>query len=101
MNYHTDEWIMQCLKEHYEESKTLIDEDRIVGIFTCGSQNYGLDYLNSDIDTKIVILPSFEDIVLNKKAISTTHVRANNEHIDFKDLRLICEKFKKQNINFL
>lgn len=100
-NFHSDEWIMTRLTEHYEESKTLIDESRIVGLFCQGSQNYGLDYEGSDIDTKLIVVPTFEDIAFNKKPLSTTHVRQNNEHIDLKDVRLYIETFRKQNLNFL
>ena len=101
MNYHSDKWIMDRLKEHYEEALTIFPQDKILGIFIQGSQNYGLDYIGSDIDTKCIVLPSLSDICLNKEAVSYTHVRANNEHIDFKDLRKITGDFKKQNINFL
>jgi hypothetical protein len=38
---------------------------------------------------------------LNSKPVSTTHVRANDEHIDLKDIRLYVETFRKQNLNFL
>ena len=100
-NFHTDEWIMARLTEHYEEAKLYFDESRIVGIFLQGSQNYGLDYEGSDIDTKLIITPTFEDIAFNKKPVSTTHVRENNEHIDFKDIRLYLDTFRKQNLNFL
>lgn len=96
-----EEKIMSRLREHYEETLEYFDESRIVGIFLQGSQNYGLDYEGSDIDTKLIVLPSFEDIAFNKKPVSTTHVRANEEHIDFKDLRLYMQTFRKQNLNFL
>lgn len=72
-----------------------------VGIFLQGSQNYGLDTPSSDVDTKIIVLPSFEDIVLNRQPISTTSILPNNEHCDVKDIRLMFDCFKKQNINFL
>lgn len=101
MNFHSDEWIMDRLNEHYQEALTIFPKDRILGIFIQGSQNYQLDYSGSDIDTKCIILPTLEDICLNKKATSYTYVRENNEHIDFKDLRVITTDFKKQNINFL
>ena len=101
MNYHSDEWIMSRIKEHYKEANQYFNEDRIVGIFNQGSANYGLDYEGSDVDTKLIVVPSFKDICLNKKPVSTTHVRANDEHIDFKDIRLYMETFRKQNLNFL
>ena len=51
-NFHSDEWIMEQLNRHYQEALTLFPEDRIVGVFLQGSQNYGLDYEGRDIDTK-------------------------------------------------
>ena len=93
--------IMRCLQEHYNEALEYFPKERIVGIFLQGSQNYGLDYEFSDIDTKLIVVPSFEDIVLNRKPVSTTHIRKNDEHIDFKDVRLYMETFRKQNLNFL
>ncbi len=74
---------------------------KVFGVFLQGSQNYNLDYDGSDIDTKVIVLPSFEDIVLNRQPVSTTHVREDNAHIDLKDIRLMWQCFKKQNINFL
>ena len=101
MNYHSDKWIAERLWEHFQEANTIFSQDKILGIFIQGSQNYQLDWSGSDIDTKCIVLPTLEDICLNRKAISYTHVRENNEHIDFKDLRVITGDFKKQNINFL
>lgn len=93
--------IMKRVQEHYEEALEYFPEDRIVGIFLQGSQNYGLEVPGSDVDTKLIITPTFEDIAFNRKAVSTTHIRANDEHIDFKDIRLMLGTFRKQNLNFL
>ena len=101
MNYHDHAWISYKLKQHYDEAKTLIPEERIVGIFLQGSQNYGLDTKDSDVDTKCIIVPSFRDIALARQPMSTTHVRQNEEHIDLKDIRLYIQTFRKQNLNFL
>lgn len=89
MNYHSNEWIMKRIEEHYQEALTFFPENRVVGIFCQGSQNYGLDYEDSDIDTKLIVVPSIDDIIFNKPPISTTHVRDNNEHIDFKRFQAI------------
>lgn len=96
-----DRIIRKGLLDHYDESLNYFNKNNIVGIFLQGSQNYQLDLPESDIDTKLIITPSFKDLALNHKPISTTHVRANNEHIDFKDIRLYIETFHKQNLNFL
>ena len=77
--------IMQRVWEHLEYyTKNFSNE--WVGIFLHGSQNYGLDYEGSDVDTKIIVLPKFEDIVLNRSPISTTAILPNNEHLDVKDI---------------
>lgn len=96
-----EEKIMSRLREHYDESLKYFKEEQIVGCFLQGSQNYQLDYEGSDVDTKLIVVPSFKDICLNKKPVSTTHVRANEEHTDWKDVRLYMETFRKQNLNFL
>ena len=101
MNFHSDEYIMKGVAEHLDEAKEYFNPNRIVGIFYQGSGNYGLDYEGSDIDTKLIIVPTFEQIAFNKQPVSTTHIRNNDEHIDFKDIRLYMQTFRKQNLNFL
>lgn len=91
--------IMNRLREHLDVIKDKHPE--WVGIFLQGSQNYRLDYEGSDIDSKVIVLPSFEDFVLNRKPASYTHVMENDEHVDVKDIRLMLDCFRKQNINFV
>lgn len=70
------EKIMKRLSEHLEAVRDKHPE--WVGIFLQGSQNYNLDYEGSDIDSKLIVLPS-----------------------DVKDIRLMLDCFKKQNVNFV
>ena len=100
-NYHSDEWIYSKLNEHYDFIKTKVPESQIVGVFVYGSQNYGLDNSNSDLDTITVVAPSVEDIVFNKAPVSTTEILPNQEHIEVKDVRLIFEQFRKQSPHYL
>ena len=93
--------IHQRVNEHYIEALKYFDKSHIVGIFLQGSQNYDLSTKNSDVDTKLIVTPTVDDFVYNRKPVSTTHVRDNNEHIDFKDIRLYIDTFKKQNLNFM
>ena len=93
--------VFERVEEHYKEALGYFPENQIVGIYLQGSQNYGLDLPGSDVDTKLIVVPSFKDIALNSKPVSTTHIRENEEHIDFKDIRLYMETFRKQNLNFL
>lgn len=92
---------LKRVKDHYEESLKYFKPNQIVLCALQGSQNYSLDLPTSDVDTKLIVLPSFKDIVLASKPISTTHIRANDEHTDWKDIRLYMETFRKQNLNFL
>lgn len=101
MNFHSKEYILEQVHKHLDESFNYFDVDRIVGIFYQGSGNYGLDYEKSDVDTKLIVTPTFREIAFNKSPVSTTHVRANDEHTDFKDIRLYIQTFRKQNLNFL
>ena len=96
-----DAKVMKRVQEHYEEALENFPKEQIVGCFLQGSQNYGLDYEGSDVDTKLIVVPNFRDICLNKKPVSTTYVRENDEHTDWKDIRLYMETFRKQNLNFL
>lgn len=102
-NMDREEKIMKRVLEHYDYLQEKGYE--IVFLALQGSQNYGLDVYDddymSDVDTKAVILPSFEDFVYNREPVSKTIVLENNEHIDVKDVRVMFETYKKQNINFI
>lgn len=91
--------IEQRLREDFNYVTSL--GHNVLGVFLQGSQNYNLDYQGSDIDTKAILIPSFEDFVLNKKPVSTTLIKEDKSHIDIKDIRLMHECFRKQNINFI
>lgn len=93
--------IIKRVQDHYDEARQDFLKDQIVGCFLQGSQNYGLQLPDSDVDTKLIVLPTFREIALSSKPVSTTHIRANDEHTDWKDIRLYMETFRKQNLNFL
>ena len=100
--YKTREDVMNRVQEHHNVAVEKYG-DRVIGTFLQGSWNYSFDLCDeeSDVDTKCLLLPTFEDFCLGKKMVSTTHVLPNNEHIDFKDLRLYMNCFRKQNVNFV
>ena len=72
----------------------------VVGIFLYGSQNYNLNYEGSDIDLKAIVIPSINDIVFNNKPISTT-IDIPDGLCDIKDIRLMVQSWRKQNVNFM
>ena len=98
-----EERIMNRVQEHYDYLKKQGFE--IVGLFLQGSQNYNNDIYDddycSDIDTKAIVLPTFEGFVMGKQPVSTTLVLENNEHIDVKDIRVMFDTLEKHNVNFL
>lgn len=89
------------LLEHWEDALKFYPQDRIVALVLQGSQNYGLDDEESDVDTKLLLVPTLDEIIFNKKPVSTTHIRENEEHIDVKDIRLYWQCFRKGNPNFV
>lgn len=98
------EKILKTLNEHLEYAKAHLGlaEDRVIGIFLYGSQNYGTDIPQSDIDSKIIVLPSFEDFCLRRNNLySKELILEDGSHIDVKDIRLYRENLLKQNINFV
>lgn len=98
-----DEYINSKLNEHLDFIQDLNYD--VAYIALQGSQNYNLDCYTdeyqSDVDTKAIIIPSVDDIIDNKKPVSTTIILPDNSHCDVKDIRLMFDTFKKQNINFL
>lgn len=99
-----NEEIKARVKEHYDYLVSLGYEV----LFTAlqGSQNYGLDEYTdeywSDIDTKSVVLPTLDDFVYNKTPVSTVKIMPNSEeHAEVKDIRVMFEMFKKENISYI
>lgn len=73
----------------------------IIAIFLQGSQNYGLDDENSDIDTKAFCVPDLARLIEGKKIVSHIYVLPDNSHIEVKDIRLLPELLQKQNPSYL
>ena len=70
-----------------------------------GSQNYNLDiYTNeyqSDTDFKAIVIPSLDEMIANKKPVSTTVKDEYFGDCDFKDIRLFAELVKKGNPQYI
>ena len=89
------------LREHYTAATDYIEGREVFGIFAFGSQNYGLDDENSDLDSKLLVIPTIKDIASSRPPLSTTIERTNGEHIDVRDIRLFIDNFKNQSHNSL
>ena len=66
-----------------------------------GSMNYGLDNEDSDIDSKLLVIPSLHDLVFNKRQNYLHEMLDNKEHVEIKDIALYMKTILKQNINFV
>ena len=97
----TEMELQERIMEHWRDAVKLYLKERIIALVLQGSQNYGLDDAESDVDTKLLLVPTLDEIIFNKKPVSTTHVRENDEHIDAKDIRLYWQCFRKGNPNFV
>ena len=66
-----------------------------------GSVNYNLDNENSDVDSKLLVVPSLHDLVFNKRHNYMHEMSDNGEHAEVKDVALYMKTILKQNINFV
>ena len=90
------------LKEHWIALERLgYNSNNIVGIFLYGSQNYGTDIATSDVDTKCLVVPTFEDIISNEVKSNKTIDFGKSGICTVIDIREYIKEVKKQNINFL
>lgn len=88
--------ISRILKHEYN---ALSQQYTVLGVFLYGSQNYGLNTEESDIDTKVIVAPSLRDLILGSPASKT--IKFDCGECDIKDIREIVKSYKKQNVNFM
>jgi len=93
--------VRKRLKEHLDEA---LQNPKIHDWFMIavnGSYNYNMDTPQSDIDSKLLIIPSLEQLV-NGKSLNYLHCMSDNgEHVEVKDIRHYFTTMLKQNINFV
>lgn len=89
--------IINRLKKDYIFLNSIYD---VVGVFLFGSQNYGTSLNTSDIDTKAIVMPKVDDLLLGNYEVKKTYKRDDGELIVF-DIRSMQDNIKKLNINFL
>ena len=93
--------IQEALQEHKQIALDVgFSEKQILGVFLYGSQNYGLATENSDVDTKVIIIPTLEDLC-SKKAGFVKEYKYNDEKVIVMDLIHYVDNLKKQNINYV
>lgn len=89
------------IMETLEQYKKSLEQDgyRVLYIGLYGSNNYGVDDEYSDVDAKVIVLPSLDDIVF-KKMVSFVKEFSNGA-CDVKDLVTYYNVVKKGNFSFV
>lgn len=93
--------IAEVLFSYYQKLLKYYPEGSILGVFLYGSQNYNFNTPTSDIDAKAIYIPSMKEIALLKQPISKEYHMSNGAHVEVKDIRLMWQMWKKQNMNFV
>lgn len=102
MNFHTDDWIMKKLQNHYNYAKEHMIQNEIIGVFLHGSQNYGLDFETSDVDSVCLVMPSKYDITSGREPISKELIIPEfNEKIVVWEIRKFINFLEKGGFNQL
>lgn len=96
-----NENVLKRVFEHAQEADTMRKDYTRIFTALSGSQNYGLNTENSDVDTKSIFIPNFSTLLFTKKLLSETWILTNNEHIEAKDVREMSVQLLKQGINFV
>lgn len=93
--------VQEKLNETWQHCFLLYGTDRCVALTLHGSQNYELDLPESDVDAKLIIVPTWDEVVFCKQPLSKT-IAGPYGDINVTDVRLfIGNNLKKQNFNFL
>lgn len=78
---------MTRVRKHYDFAKTLVPEERIIGVFLYGAQNYNMDDEFSDVDTRCIYVPSFDELVFPAGITNKEEILDNDEHLTLIDIR--------------
>lgn len=91
--------VQERLAAHYARACEHYSVDSILGIFLVGSQNYGTDIKDSDVDTKCILLPDLYGLTIRPHQIK--HLDVDGEICECLTIMQLVANWKKQNMNFL
>lgn len=99
--------IYSRLSIHWQYAQNYADQHnaKLISVIVKGSQNYGLDAEDSDVDTVALILPSKETLIFGNKISTELHVPVDSdnttENCVVKDIRLLASELFKGSPNML
>lgn len=98
--------VMTRVNKHYTRAVERYGQEAVLGVFLYGSWNYNTNTLDSDVDTKCILIPDLYHLAIKPYEVKHLHIFPDAEDKDFE----ICEcmtimhmvnNWKKQNINFV
>lgn len=95
------EIIESRLREHLLEAMRENDVSDWFVIASNGSMNYNLDTSDSDIDSKLLTIPSLKQLINDDRNNYLYEMSDNGEHVEAKDIAIYMKTILKQNINFV
>lgn len=94
--------IIEELEKHLAAAEAQCPRNKFIYTALYGSQNYGLDTPNSDVDSKAMVIPPMRDIILGKPQLSSEIVIPDTGSIcTVADVRAMARCLYKGNINFV
>lgn len=96
----TNSPVKEAIDRHLKRVQETFPNE-IIGVFLVGSQNYHLNTPESDVDTRALVLPTFQEIALNKEPVSKELRFEDGGHCIVRDVRLVFRELLKQNPNCL
>ena len=91
--------IKERLEAHYKRAIAHYGEANVLGVFIYGSQNYGTNTENSDVDTKCILIPDLYHLAV--KPYDVKHLDVEGEVCECMTIMHMVSNWKKQNINFV
>lgn len=92
--------IYAALRECYTIASKHCGDGTLMGVFLRGSQNYGLEGPESDIDCIAIVIPTLDEVAMDKDKISKT-VESPYGLITVQDIRIVFKNLIKQKPNML
>lgn len=90
--------IKEKLQMHYDK---VSEEYTVFGVFLYGGQNYGCDTEFSDVDSKAMVLPKINELLLGAAPVTKVIDFEDGGQCTIKDIREMMKIILKQNINFV
>ena len=90
--------IMKSVSEHNAKVSKEFPQYEIVGTFLYGSQNYGLDTEDSDVDTVTLVMPTARSLYSDQERPKEI-ILSNGEHCVTRDIRLFFRGLLKNSFN--